>query len=503
MLEHESMQNTELEHNDPPAQESNFTPPQNRANETSQASAPQQESSYHTNTASYGDSRQEAPYGTQQDPNHTSAQAPYNQNPYYYTAGTPQHPKKSKRKKKGMTGGKVVALALCCSLIGGALGGTGVYFGIRENPDSRNRPTSTIQQGDRENAILETVKVNTDEELSIAEVYAANVNSTVGITTSITTNYWGYQTTQAASGSGFVLTADGYILTNYHVIEGASSVTATLYDGTTYDATIIGYDENNDIAVLKVEADNLTPVVLGDSDNMNVGDTVIAIGNPLGELTFSLTSGVVSALNREVTLSTNLIMELIQTDCAINSGNSGGPLFNLHGEVIGITNAKYSSSSMSEASIDNIGFAIPINRIKSIVEDIMEQGYISKPYIGVTVTDVSDETQRYGLPQGAAVQSVLEDSPAEQAGLQLNDIITEANGTAITGSSDLVSIVQSLEIGDTLTLSVYRQGETKNIQITVGEQVQDAIASQSDDQEQETQQDSSPQTFPFGFGGIG
>lgn len=503
MLEHESMQNTELEHNDSPAQEPNFTPPQNTANETSQASAPQQEPSYHASAASYGNFQQESSYGTQQNPNHTSAQAPYTQNPYYHAAGAPQHPKKTKCKKKGMTGGKVVALALCCSLIGGALGGTSVYFGMRGNSDTRNHPTSTIQQGNRENAILETVKVNTDEELSIAEVYAANVNSTVGITTSITTNYWGYQTTQAASGSGFVLTADGYILTNYHVIEGASSVTATLYDGTTYDAAIIGYDENNDIAVLKVEADNLTPVVLGDSDNMNVGDTVVAIGNPLGELTFSLTSGVVSALNREVTLSTNMIMELIQTDCAINSGNSGGPLFNLYGEVIGITNAKYSSSSMSEASIDNIGFAIPINRIKSIVEDIMEQGYISKPYIGVTVTDVSDETQRYGLPQGASVQSVLEDSPAEQAGLQVNDIITEANGTAITGSSDLVSIVQSLEIGDTLTLSVYRQGETKNIQITVGEQVQDAIASQSADQEQQTQQDSSQQTFPFGFGGIG
>lgn len=156
-------------------------------------------------------------------------------------------------------------------------------------------------------------------------------------------------------------------------------------------------------------------MVLGDSDNLNVGDPVVAIGNPLGELTFSLTSGAVSALDREITLSSSLTMNLIQTDCAINSGNSGGALFNLYGEVVGITNAKYSGSgSSSEASIDNIGFAIPINQVRSIVESIIENGYIVKPYIGVTVGNVSDEMQSYGLPQGAAVRSVTEDGPGVQ-----------------------------------------------------------------------------------------
>ena len=186
------------------------------------------------------------------------------------------------------------------------------------------------------------------------------------------------------------------------MINGANSITVTLYDGSKYEAELIGEDASNDIAVLKIEAQNLTPVVLGSSDSLKVGEDVVAIGNPLGELTFSLTKGTVSALNRAITLSSGVTMNLIQTDCAINSGNSGGALFNLYGEVVGITNAKYSSSGYSgQASIDNIGFAIPINSVRDIVTSIIEKGYISKPYIGVSVSNVSAESQSYGLPQGA------------------------------------------------------------------------------------------------------
>ena len=304
----------------------------------------------------------------------------------------PQQPEHTQPKKKH-TAGRVVALALCCSLLGGAVGAGAMAIGTSmtgSSGGSRSSSTSTILQGDRPTSAINVSKIDTSKEMTAAEVYAANVNSTVGITTSITTNYWGYQTTAAASGSGFILTADGYILTNYHVIENSNSVKVTMYDGTSYD-------ESNDIAVLKIDATGLTPVVLGDSDELNVGDSVVAIGNPLGELTFSLTSGAVSALNREVTLSSNVTMDLIQTDCAINSGNSGGALFNLYGEVIGITNAKYSSSgSSNEASIDNIGFAIPINSVRSIVESIIKNGYIVKPYIGVSVEDVSSEMTSYG-----------------------------------------------------------------------------------------------------------
>ena len=409
---------------------------------------------------------------------------------------TPQ-PQPVKRQKKKV--GKVIALALCCSVAGGIIGAAGVtaYQNLTKEPEPEPQAQTTqILQGIRENSVIETVDIQTGTLMTPAQVYAANVNSTVGITTSITTNFWGYQTTSAASGSGFILSSDGYILTNFHVIEDSSAITVTCYDGTTFDAKLIGFDESNDIAVLKVEAENLAPVILGSSDNMNVGDSVIAIGNPLGELTFSLTAGTVSALDRQVTMSSGSTMNLIQTDCAINSGNSGGALFNLYGEVVGITNAKYSSSSASEASIDNIGFAIPINSVRSIVESIIEKGYISKPYIGVSVSDVSQQTQLYGIPAGAAVQSLTEDGPAAKAGLQVGDIITKINGTDITGSNQLVEIVSKAQVNDVLELTVYRQGSTFTLSITVGEQIQAALE-QEQPQQQQPQYGQFPQN-PWG-----
>ena len=387
-----------------------------------------------------------------------------------------------KEKKSGLSGSKVVAVALVCSLLGGALGAGGMFLGIRhweKSNEPNKQPTgqdniSTIVESNRENAIIDITKVDVDKLLTQAEVYAANVNSTVGITTSITTNFWGYQTTSAASGSGFIFSNDGYILTNYHVVEESSAITVTMYDGTGYDAKLIGYDEGNDVAVLKIEANNLVPVVLGNSDNINVGDNVVAIGNPLGELTFSLTSGAISAKDREITMSNGATMQLMQTDCAINSGNSGGALFNLYGEVIGITNAKYSGNSNSSASIDNIGFAIPINKARQIAESIIEKGYVSKPYVGLSVTTVSTETQSYGLPKGAAVKTVAADSPAAKAGIQVNDIITHIGGKEISGSSELVSIVGKAAVGETLVFTVYRQGKNADITVTVGEQIQSA-----------------------------
>ena len=387
----------------------------------------------------------------------------------------------------------LICIALCFSLLGSALGAGGVLLAGRfwGNTSDDSETLSVMMEGKREASAIEIVEIDTSREMTAAEVYAANVNSTVGITTSITTNYWGFQTTSAASGSGFIITDDGYILTNYHVIEDASSITVSLYDGSSYDAALIGYDESNDIAVLKIEAQDLTPVVLGDSDALNVGDSVVAIGNPLGELTFTLTAGAVSAKDRQVTLSSSVTMDLIQTDCAINSGNSGGALFNMYGEVIGVTNAKYSSSG-SGASIDNIGFAIPINSIRDIVESIIEKGYISTPYIGVTVMDVSSETQLYGIPAGAAVQSVTEDGPAAQAGLRKGDVITQVNGTQVT-SNTLSAMIRSCEIGEALTMTVYRQGETLEITVTVGEKIKSALAEET---AQATQQ-SSRSGFPY------
>lgn len=439
--------------------------------------------------------------GDEQNPNapidtKNYAEDPWDKNP----GGSP--------KKKGGSGlsGKIVALALVCALVGGFIGA-----GVSGATTKVNK--TSVQVSDREVAQVQTVKVDGKTQMSMSEVYASNVNSVVSINVSATTNYFGQTVQTAASGTGFFITEDGYILTNHHVISDASSVKVTLYNGETYDAKVIGSDEDYDIAVLKIDVTGATPVVLGDSSKLAIGESVAAVGNPLGELTFSLTTGVVSALDRPVTFSTGTTMNLIQTDCAINSGNSGGALFNLYGEVIGITNAKYSSSSSSsEASIDNIGFAIPLDQVRSIFESIITNGYIVKPYIGVTVSDVSAESQSYGLPQGAAVRSVTENGPAAEAGLQENDIITAANGETITSSNDLVKLVKAASAGDTLELTVYRQGQTLTLTLTVGEQKTDALPAQTTDQTQQSQQgyydggqsgQSDNQfggSWPFGFG---
>jgi serine protease Do len=429
---------------------------------------------------------------------------------YSYQPQPDTAPEAPQKPKKNRTGAKVTALVLSCALVGGAMGFGGSalqnHLAAKNADTEEAQQASVVYEGSRETSVINIAQIDTSKEMTPAEVYAQNVNSTVGIRTSITTNYWGYQTQAAAAGSGFILSADGYILTNYHVVEDSNSITVSLYDGTEYDAALVGCDESNDIAVLKIDAEGLTPVVLGDSDNLNVGDQVVAIGNPLGELTFSLTTGVVSALNREVTLSSNVTMNLIQTDCAINSGNSGGALFNLYGEVIGITNAKYSSSSSSsEASIDNIGFAIPLNHVKNIVKSIIETGSITKPYIGVTVSSVSSEAQGYGLPTGAAVRSVEADSPAAKAGLEENDIITEVDGTAITSSTELVNYVGEKTPGDELTFKVYRQGEELELTVTIGEKTQSAMPTTTTDDAQQSQQSQGQsqqggQLFPWGFG---
>ena len=373
-------------------------------------------------------------------------------------------------KKQGGTG-KIIALALCCSLVGGITGAGSMYlvdsFKDRIVPDQYKLTQDSGRggnalQGERDAKALTMSKVNTGKEMTASEVYAANVNSTVGITTSIETNYFGYRTMAAAAGSGFILSDNGYIVTNYHVVADANEIKVTTYDNKEYSAELIGYDEDKDLAVLKIEAEGLTPVVLGDSDLMNVGDNVIAIGNPLGELTFSLTQGAISALNRSITIE-NTAMNLIQTDCAINSGNSGGALFNSYGEVIGITNAKYSGDS-SSASIDNIGFAIPINSVRDIINSIIDKGYVEKAYIGVQVYDLEGFRN---IMEGAVVYAVEEGSPADKAGLMQNDVITAVDGKQISGQSELRSILSAGKEGDVVTLSVYRQGEVIEVEVTL------------------------------------
>ena len=342
-----------------------------------------------------------------------------------------------------------------------------------------------------------------EEELSPADLYEQNVNSTVGITISAkTTSRYGYGYTYQAAGSGFIISEDGYILTNYHVIENSDTVTVATYDNETYEAKVIGYDESNDIAVVKIEAENLKPVTLGDSSSLRVGDTVYAIGNPLGELTFSLTHGIVSALSRNVHLGAGSTMSLIQTDCAINSGNSGGALFNVYGEVVGITNAKYSSSGYSsEAEIDNVGFAIPINNVKKIVMSIIENGYILKPYIGVAIAPLSDEVAGItGIKSGAVVQDVTEGAPADEAGIKVNDVIVKVGDKDITDSSDLVKVISDSEPGEVLTFYIYRQGKEIELDVEIGSKTESALKEEEEAEEPEAQQEPMEQAPQYGYG---
>lgn len=320
-----------------------------------------------------------------------------------------------------------------------------------------------------------------------ADIYEDNVGSTVGITIKgQEMTYYGI-TAYEGAGSGFIISEDGYILTNYHVIEDSSEVSVETFDGGVHDAEVIGYDESNDIAVLKIEAEGLRPVTIGDSSSLRVGDTVLAIGNPLGKLSFSLTQGIVSALSRNISLGGGMSMNLIQTDCAINSGNSGGALFNMKGEVIGITNAKYSSSGYSgEASIDNIGFAIPINTVKNIYTSIIEKGCIVKPYIGITIQAITDDMKNAtGLEYGIYVASVTEGAPAAEGGMLEKDIILAANGNILKTAAELTDIVSSSAPGEVLELEIYRQGKDVKLSVEVGEKTSSALPEPEETEESE------------------
>ena len=417
----------------------------------------------------------------------------------------PNGPKKRKpmsKKTKGTL--KIVALCLVCALAGGLVANP-LYSAVTGSG------STTIYTGNRTPTQVDTASVNTEEELTMAEIYAKYVNSCVGITVDIvSTNIFGQTVTGAAAGSGFVITEDGYILTNYHVIDGASSIKVTFVDGTEYDATYIGGEEANDIAVIKIDATGLTPVVIGSSSDMLVGEEVTTIGNPLGELTFSQTSGIISALNRTVTMSDGRQMNMIQTDCAINSGNSGGPLFNNHGEVIGIVSAKYSSasSSSSSTSVEGLGFAIPMDDVADMVSQLVSNGYVSgQPILGVSVNrnEISQEAQAYGVPAGAEILVVTPGLCGEEAGLQAGDIVTQINDTTVSNGSDLINAVANYSPGDTVTLTVYRNGETLTLQVTLDEstpeteaQQEQAQQSYKEQQQQQSQTQQQGSSWPFG-----
>lgn len=274
----------------------------------------------------------------------------------------------------------------------------------------------------------------------------------------------GAQQTAEASGSGFIVSADGYIVTNNHVIEGATSAKVIVPgEKDPIDAVIVGTDTTTDIAVLKIDRANLPFVTLGDSDSLQVGELAVAIGNPFGELAGSVTVGVISALDREVSINNNKY-NLLQTDASINSGNSGGPLVNSYGEVIGVTNAKVSQG-------EGIGFAIPINDVKTVIEDLINNGFVTgRPVLGIGVVTVDQATaDQYGWPVGAYIRQVDAGSSAQKAGLLVGDIITKIDGTAITTTEQVIEIKNSHKVGDSITITVARNGGTLDVTLTLQE----------------------------------
>ena len=402
-----------------------------------------------------------------------------NNGTYGYQPPVYQQPvQESTKKAKKKSGNKrVVAIAIVCALLGGVGGGAAVGMAIKNSGDHQveeaappvetEAPVSATEsvaepipsQEAFHSTVIDVTTNSSATDMTPQDVYENYVNAVVAISNESTTNVFGQLSTTASSGSGFIISEDGYIVTNNHVIKDAETLTVIMTSGEEYEAQVIGADEDNDVALIKIEAADLPTVSIGDSAGIEVGEMVCAIGNPLGELTNTLTVGYISALDREINDNGSPI-NMFQTDCAINSGNSGGPLFDMNGNVIGITTAKYSSNGYS-ASIEGIGFCIPINDAMDIVSDLLQYGYVKgRAYLGITCQAISPTvTQYYNLPAGIYVNSVEVGSCAETAGLKQGDIICSVDGVEVSSVTDFKGLLKEYTAGDSAMLSVYR-GET-------------------------------------------
>ncbi len=455
----------------------------------------------------------------EQQPAHSEPEVhqynPYQQYQYHYNPNpTPQPPVQHKKEpKKKRWGLRVAVVALCCALVGSAAGGAivgSVMHNIYKNDTSMSQQPSASQPAatpsESTSQVVQTRQPSSGQ-LTPAEIYAQNVSTVVSISNEATTNVFGQVTATASSGTGFVISADGEILTNYHVVKNASKLTVTMNSGESYNATVIGYEEDNDVALIKIDATGLTPVSLGKSSDLRVGDEVAAIGNPLGELTNTMTVGYVSALDRYINTDGSPI-NMMQIDAAINSGNSGGPLFDMNGNVVGITTAKYSGTTNSGTTIEGIGFAIPIDDVTSILDDLRTNGRVTnRAYIGITASNVSSsDSENYGFPQGVLVNSVESGSCGEKAGLRRYDIITGIDNTTIKSLDELSAALKSYRAGDTATLEVYRSGKTMQMTVTFDEKPQttttasDNSAQQPSENQQGGQQDDQQSGGSSGWG---
>ena len=417
----------------------------------------------------------------------------------------------NKKPKKKHTGLKVAAFVLAMVLVSG--GSIGVYEGIRSSnadnsssivasndssaAESSTSDSSSSKKSDSSQSWIQLASTN--GSMSVADIVKKVTPSVVGVQSTFSSpngsnnnpmngygGFFGYGSQgnngsqgMTGVGTGIIMSKDGYIVTNAHVIYDdehgygeASSVQIQMSDEeTTYDARIVAYDKEADIAVLKIDADNLTPAEFGDSSSCEVGETVVAIGNPLGlQFQNTVTCGIISALDRKVTINDNT-MTLIQTDTAINNGNSGGPLINSSGQVIGINSAKMSSTYSGEATVEGIGFAIPMSEAKSIVDDLINYGYVTgRPQLGISCQDVTEAvSQAYNIPVGAYIFSVTAGGAADQAGLQPGDVITGIQDQTISTTEELNAVKNQYKAGDTITLTYVRAGETKKVDVTLAE----------------------------------
>jgi serine protease Do len=378
--------------------------------------------------------------------------------------GAPLTPQK---KNGGRIALIIVAVVLLCALGFGFGASVRAFSRARIVPKSSLGPVYALPEpGSRSGGAPEAAY--TGAELSAAEIYSLLTPACVGVSTSTTsTNVFGQVTRGAITGSGFIISADGYVLTNNHVIETALAenleVKVMLYSGEEYTAEIIGGDSRSDVALLKIPGRDLPCVTLGTFEGTRVGESVYAIGNPLGELTYSMTSGIVSALDRSITISNNTAIDMFQIDAAINNGNSGGPIINRFGQVIGIASAKYASSG-----VEGLGFAIPIDDALKVVDDLAVYGYVKgRPLLGILVGNAQAYTEE-GDP-GAIVMEVNEGSCSEKAGLQEGDVIVEAGGTPISSMSDLMDARRAWHAGDTITIVAIRDGQRMSFSVTLDE----------------------------------
>jgi serine protease Do len=443
------------------------------------------------NAGEYRYVRPDEPYRAYEDAGYIpEKEAPVTPRQYHCSSKTTDEKvKKPKRPRKSIF---IAAACVVCVLIGTAIG-------LNINNDKDDGQEQEMQSAkDETNSTLSSAKTTNTDVSPASDIYSEACQQTVGISSEITTtNIFGQTVSGSTSGSGFVVSEDGYILTNYHVIEeaykGGYDITVMFYNGDTYTATVVGTESDNDIAVLKIDADGLTPAELGDSDSMMVGETIYAVGNPLGELSYTMTDGIVSALDREIATDDSSIINMFQISAAVNSGNSGGPVYNGQGQVIGITTAKY-----GDVGVEGLGFAIPINDAIEIANELIQNGYVSgKPYMGLSAYDVSSSAVHYyNMVAGAYIASIEEGSCAEKAGMEVGDIITAIGETKVESVEDLKAAVKNYSAGDTAPITLYRSGKYETVDLVFDEKAPTTTPTSDGIEEQDAQAQSGNTVLP-------